>query len=309
MILIKLFWEFFKIGAFTFGGGYAMIPLIEKEIVNKYHWLTMEQFTDLIAIAEMTPGPIAINSATFVGYKVARFLGAVAGTLGVVLPSFLIIWAIASVFFGFQDNRIVQAAFKGLRPAVLGLIIHSRPENRTLQGADEQLSRFSISLQETAGFSPRSFIRVSIIKDAFSLKLEVNGTFVVEDVKSQKVLYTGQNMKAIVNAPKEGGVFLGKIILKSEDFLLKPDSADAISVDGRKFRGYIRIIKNNNSNFDLVNCLDLEDYLKGIAVREVSHYWPMEALKAEVVAFRTYALYQMQQNKNKDSAPLLLFDQ
>jgi len=123
MIILKLFWEFFKVGLFTFGGGYAMIPLIEKEIVSKYHWLTMEQFTDLIAIAEMTPGPIAVNSATFVGYKVAKFWGAVASTIGVVLPSFLIIWAIASVFFSFQDNQIVQAAFKGLRPAVLGLII------------------------------------------------------------------------------------------------------------------------------------------------------------------------------------------
>jgi len=123
MVIFKLFWEFFKIGLFTFGGGYAMIPLIEKEIVNKYHWLTMEQFTDLIAIAEMTPGPIAINSSTFVGYKVAKFWGAVFSTLGVVLPSFLIIWAIASVFFSFQDNQIVQAAFKGLRPAILGLVI------------------------------------------------------------------------------------------------------------------------------------------------------------------------------------------
>jgi len=123
MIILKLFLEFFKVGLFTFGGGYAMIPLIEKEIVSKYHWLTIEQFTDLIAIAEMTPGPIAVNSATFVGYKVAKFWGAVASTIGVVLPSFLIIWAIASVFFSFQDNQIVQAAFKGLRPAVLGLII------------------------------------------------------------------------------------------------------------------------------------------------------------------------------------------
>lgn len=123
MILIKIFLEFFKIGLFTFGGGYAMIPLIEKEIVNKHQWLNMEQFADLIAIAEMTPGPIAVNSATFVGYKVAKFWGAVFSTLGVVLPSFLIIWAIASVFFSFQDNQIVQAAFKGLRPAILGLII------------------------------------------------------------------------------------------------------------------------------------------------------------------------------------------
>jgi len=123
MILIKIFWEFFKIGLFTFGGGYAMIPLIEKEIVNTHHWLTLEQFVELIAIAEMTPGPIAVNSATFVGYKVAKFWGAVVSTLGVVLPSFLIIWAIASVFFSFQDNQIVQAAFKGLKPAILALII------------------------------------------------------------------------------------------------------------------------------------------------------------------------------------------
>ena len=123
MIYLKLFWEFIKIGAFTFGGGYAMIPLIEREIVNKYRWLTMGQFTDLIAIAEMTPGPVAINSATFVGYKVAKFWGAAIATMGVVLPSFLIIWAIASVFFQFQDNPTLQAAFKGLRPAVLGLII------------------------------------------------------------------------------------------------------------------------------------------------------------------------------------------
>ncbi|MDD4939299.1 MAG: chromate transporter [Candidatus Omnitrophica bacterium] len=123
MIILNLFWEFFKVGLFTFGGGYAMIPVIEKEIVDKQHWLTLEQFADLFAVAEMTPGPIAINCATFVGYKVAKLWGAVASTLGVVTPSFLIMWVIASVFFSFQENQIVQAAFKGLRPAVLGLII------------------------------------------------------------------------------------------------------------------------------------------------------------------------------------------
>jgi chromate transporter len=100
-----------------------MIPLIEREIVNKYHWLTMEQFTDIIAIAEMTPGPIAVNSATFVGYKVAKSWGALVSTIGVVLPSFLVIWAVASLFLQFQNNPIVQAAFKGLRPAIFGLIV------------------------------------------------------------------------------------------------------------------------------------------------------------------------------------------
>ncbi len=123
MVYFQLFWEFLKIGAFTFGGGYAMIPLIEQEVVNKYHWLTMEQFTEVLAISEMTPGPFAINSATFIGYKLAKFWGAVVSTFGVVLPSFLIIWAIASVFLHFQNNPIVQAAFRGLRPAILGLII------------------------------------------------------------------------------------------------------------------------------------------------------------------------------------------
>jgi len=122
-MLIKLFLEFFKVGLFTFGGGYAMIPLIQKDIVEKYHWLSMEQFTDIIAITEMTPGPIAVNSATFVGYKLAKFWGALVSTVGVVLPSFLVIWAIASVFLSFQNNPIVQAALRGLRPAVLGMII------------------------------------------------------------------------------------------------------------------------------------------------------------------------------------------
>jgi len=101
MMLIQLFLEFFKVGLFTFGGGYAMIPLIQKDIVEGHRWLNMEQFADIIAIAEMTPGPIAVNSATFVGYKVAKFWGALVSTIGVILPSFLVIWAIASVFISF----------------------------------------------------------------------------------------------------------------------------------------------------------------------------------------------------------------
>jgi len=123
MIFIKLFLAFSKVGLFTLGGGYAMVPLIQKEIVERHSWLTMEQFTDIIAIAEMTPGPIAVNTATFVGYKLAKLAGAIVSTLGVVLPSFLVIWAVAKVFISFQDNPFVEAAFKGLRPAVLGMII------------------------------------------------------------------------------------------------------------------------------------------------------------------------------------------
>lgn len=122
-MLFTLFWTFFKVGLFTFGGGYAMIPIMEKEIVQKHTWLSLTQFTDLIAISEMTPGPISVNAATFVGYKVAKFWGAVISTFGLVLPSFLIILAIASIFVHFQEQSLVQAVFKALRPAVFALIV------------------------------------------------------------------------------------------------------------------------------------------------------------------------------------------
>lgn len=123
MILARLFLAFFKVGLFTFGGGYAMIPLFEKEIVEKYRWLSMDEFADIMAIAEMTPGPFAINTATFVGYKTAKFLGAAVSTLGMVLPSFIVILAIAALFLNFQNNPVVRSAFNALRPAIVGLII------------------------------------------------------------------------------------------------------------------------------------------------------------------------------------------
>ncbi len=123
MILLKLFLSFFKIGAFTFGGGYAMIPLIKKEIITNQQWLTTREFIDIIAIAEMTPGPIAVNSATFLGYKIAGILGSVVSTIGVVLPSFLVIMVIYHFLSKFSDSPYVKQAFKGIRPVVLGLIV------------------------------------------------------------------------------------------------------------------------------------------------------------------------------------------
>lgn len=119
----KLFLTFLKIGAFTFGGGYAMIPLIQREVVEKNKWLTDEDILDIIAIAESTPGPIAINSATFVGYKAAGFFGAFFCTLGVVLPSFFIIIAISFVLEQFESLTTVQYAFDGIRAGVLALIV------------------------------------------------------------------------------------------------------------------------------------------------------------------------------------------
>lgn len=113
---------FFKIGLFTIGGGYAMIPLIENEIVTKRNWISKEDFLDLLAIAQSAPGVMAINIAIFVGYKLRGIRGSLATTLGVVLPSFIIILAIAMFFHNFKDNLIVERIFKGIRPAVVALI-------------------------------------------------------------------------------------------------------------------------------------------------------------------------------------------
>jgi chromate transporter len=123
MILFKLFLSFLKIGVFAFGGGYAMIPLIQQEIVIANKWLTMEEFVDLIAIAEMTPGPIAVNSATFVGYRVAGLTGSVVCTLAIVLLPFAIILVISRIFLRYRKSRVVQLFMEGIRPAVVALIL------------------------------------------------------------------------------------------------------------------------------------------------------------------------------------------
>jgi len=125
MIYLILFWAFFKVGAFSFGGGYAMIPLIEKEIIDIHHWLPVQEFLDVIAISQMTPGPIAINSATFVGYKVGGFWGSVMATLGVTAPSFLIILILALLIYRYRNLPMLDSFFKGVRPAVIALIVQA----------------------------------------------------------------------------------------------------------------------------------------------------------------------------------------
>ena len=121
--LWRVFSTFFKIGAFTFGGGYAMIPLIQREAVEKQGWISEEDILEVVAIAESTPGPIAINAATFVGYRVAGFSGAVCATVGVVLPSFVIILLISGVLRRFQNVDAVRYAFVGIRAGILALIV------------------------------------------------------------------------------------------------------------------------------------------------------------------------------------------
>ena len=118
-----LFLTFLKIGAFTFGGGYAMIALLENDLITRKRWLTQPEFLDMVAIAESTPGPVAINSATYIGFRIAGFGGAAAATVGVCIPSFAIIYAISRVFDAFLSLRWVACAFRGIQACVVYLIL------------------------------------------------------------------------------------------------------------------------------------------------------------------------------------------
>ena len=117
-----LFWTFFKIGAFTFGGGYAMIPLIQREVAERRRWLKDGDILDIVAIAESTPGPIAINSATFVGVKIAGIWGAAVATLGCILPSCIIVTVIARLYLKYRNMAMLQGVLNSLRPAVVAMI-------------------------------------------------------------------------------------------------------------------------------------------------------------------------------------------
>lgn len=121
--LLELFLAFLKIGAFTFGGGYAMIAILQSELVQKKAWIAEDEFLDIVAVAESTPGPIAINAATYIGYKRAGVLGSAAATVGVVVPSFVIIYAISLFFDAFIALTVVKNAFRGIQAAVVYLIL------------------------------------------------------------------------------------------------------------------------------------------------------------------------------------------
>ena len=121
-LLIEMFLSFFKIGAFTIGGGYAMLPLIQKEVVDNKKWIAEEDFFDMVGISQSAPGPIAVNISVFVGNKMLGWKGIIATVLGAVLPSFIIIILVASVFIGIERNPIVERVFQGIRPAVVALI-------------------------------------------------------------------------------------------------------------------------------------------------------------------------------------------
>lgn len=141
MAIAQLFWSFFQIGMFSIGGGMAAMPLIQNQVVDLHRWLTLTEFTDLITIAEMTPGPIAINSATFVGIRIAGVPGALVATFGCILPSCVIVSLLAWIYFKYKELTVVQGVLTGLRPAVVALI------------ASAGLSIFTLAIWGEAGFS------------------------------------------------------------------------------------------------------------------------------------------------------------
>lgn len=122
MIYIHLFWAFFQIGLFSFGGGYAALPLISQQVISTYHWISQNTFTDLITISQMTPGPIAVNSSTFVGQYVAHLPGALFATMGCILPSIIIVSLLAYLYVKYKEMNVMKTVLSYLRPAVVSMI-------------------------------------------------------------------------------------------------------------------------------------------------------------------------------------------
>jgi chromate transporter len=174
--LLTLFWMFFKIGLFTFGGGYAMIPLIEQEVVGA-GYIDQVLLYDFIGIAESTPGPIAINMATFIGTHELGFLGAVAATIGVALPSFIIILLIASLGSKFLKSRFVNEAFKGLKPAVIGLIL-SVSVVLIVRGVLPNIN-FSSLIFDFTGFNFKNLIILTLVAGFAFLKKKPNPIHII----------------------------------------------------------------------------------------------------------------------------------
>lgn len=171
--LIRIFLTFFKIGLFTFGGGYAMIPLIQREIVKKGEWLSEEGFYDVLGVVQSAPGAIAVNISAFLGYQILGFKGALVAILGAVLPSFLIILGIAVFFVNFSENPLIEKIFKGIRPAVVALVAYAgiRLWQRTLTRKSSYfLVALIVILNLFLGISPVFLILISATAGFFLYK-------------------------------------------------------------------------------------------------------------------------------------------
>ena len=164
--MLKLFITFFKIGLFTIGGGYAMIPLIERDVVERNRWVCKEEFLDLLAVAQAAPGVFAVNISIFIGYKLRGVWGSIVAAIGNVLPSVLIILAIAFFFSSFSDNRVVNNIFMGLRPAVVALIaapVFSVAKSARIGWTNVWIPVLSALLIVCFGVSPIYIIMVAVV--------------------------------------------------------------------------------------------------------------------------------------------------
>jgi chromate transporter len=163
-MLLQLFTTFFKIGLFSFGGGFAMIPLIQREVIERRKWIDEQDFLEMLVLAQSTPGPIAVNTAVFVGYKTAGVAGAVMASLGTVMPSFMAILMLALFFAEVRDNRYVDAAFRAMRPAVVALIV--APLIGLVKGMRWYLMALSAAVALAVwyfGFSPAYLIALALV--------------------------------------------------------------------------------------------------------------------------------------------------
>lgn len=177
-MLLKMFLTFFKIGAFTFGGGYAMIPIIQEEIVNKRKWIDENEFLDAIAVAQGSPGPVAVNTSIYVGYRVGGLAGALMCLLGTILPSFFIILVVAKFFYQYRNNPILDKVFLGIRPAIVALILSA--VYKLLKNSKFGYNKLLISLATTLiivflGVSPIYLVLFGAI-----------GSVIINKIKSKK---------------------------------------------------------------------------------------------------------------------------
>ena len=166
MLYLQLFWTYLKIGTFTIGGGYVMLSMIEREIVDRKAWIDREEFMNMIALAQAAPGLIAVNSAIFIGWRIGGWRGVLATVLGAVLPSFFIILAIAMLFQDYKDYPAVEAIFKGVRPAVVALIaapLCKMAKNAKISWATALIPIAGALLIWLAGLSPIWIILVTVI--------------------------------------------------------------------------------------------------------------------------------------------------
>ena len=239
MIHLELFWSFFQIGLFSIGGGYAAMPLIQHQVVELHPWLTLEQFSDIITISQMTPGPIAINSATFVGLQLGGLPGALVATAGCVLPSCIIVLTLAYVYYRYRGLSMVQGVLAGLRPAVVAMIASAGVTlvNLSFFGADAlpaglaDVDLIAVLLFAAALFVLRRWKKDPILVMAGAgaaglVKLTVMGRSraLIEDHRGLAG-YTGQRIDVNVGR--------GRLVIHGEALRLKAMDREALLVTGR----------------------------------------------------------------------------